>query len=621
MAVAGIMTYKTEIDRTGFDKGLAKIKSIGSSSMKVFAGGMATATTAITAGIGAFLALGEATQETREDMGKLETAFTTAGFTSETAKKSFEGMVGILGETDQSVEAVNHLAQLTDSEEELSKWTNIAAGVYATFGDSLPLEGLTEAANETAKVGQVTGPLADALNWAGVSEDEFNKKLASCNTEQERATLITQTLSDIYQEAGDTYSEVNKDLIEARQATANFNNTLADLGALSMPITTALKNAFSGAVQAIMPEMEQLSNGILGIFSGESGAQEQLVAGLNGLIDKLITGITELAPKIFTIGTSILQSILLGIQNNLPLIVTGALNLLMSFANFIMQNLPLIINTGIQLVTQLIQGIAQMLPQLIPMAINCILTIVDGLISNIDQIINAGIQLLLGLADGIINALPQLIEKIPQIITSLIQAIQNNLPKILQTGIELLIKLGAGLIAAIPQLLAMLPQIIGSIINAFTSTDWGSIGRQLLQGLLNGFSSAGNIIWDAIKRVGNSMIDGIKSFFGIHSPSRLFAELGRYLPQGFAVGIEADTDKALKSIDNMNDKIMADMTSAVATERGAISSNASVKSNNSMLNVLKAEFSIDGNINMEGRKVGRYTTPYITKTYKLGGAY
>lgn len=212
--------------------------------------GIATAAAGAVAG---FLATGTATQDTMEDMGKLEAAFTSAGHSTEAAQKSFQGMVGILGETDQSVEAVNHLAKLTKSEEELSKWTDIATGVYATFGDSLPLEGLTEAANETAKVGQVTGPLADALNWAGISEDKFNQQLAKCNSEQERATLITDTLSKTYQSAADAYKNVNGDLIASREATANMSTAMSEMGRVAMPIITAFKQGIADLVNTMLP--------------------------------------------------------------------------------------------------------------------------------------------------------------------------------------------------------------------------------------------------------------------------------------------------------------------------------------------------------------------------------
>ena len=143
---------KENVDK--LDKSLNKALKFGGTALA----GLATG----------FLATAETSQDFIEDMGKLDTAFTTSGHSAEVGKKTYQELVGVLGETDQAVEAANHLAKLTDNEKDLQAWTEICTGVYATFGDSLPIEGLTEAANETAKVGQVVGPLADALNWAGV---------------------------------------------------------------------------------------------------------------------------------------------------------------------------------------------------------------------------------------------------------------------------------------------------------------------------------------------------------------------------------------------------------------------------------------------------------------------
>ena len=107
--------------------------------------------------------LAESTREYREDMGKLETAFEAAGQSTDLATETYKNFYSVLGEEDRSVEAVNHLAKFVETEKDMQKWTDICAGVWGTFGDSLPIEGLTEAANETAKVGQVTGVLADAF--------------------------------------------------------------------------------------------------------------------------------------------------------------------------------------------------------------------------------------------------------------------------------------------------------------------------------------------------------------------------------------------------------------------------------------------------------------------------
>jgi len=164
--------------------------------------GLATAAVGAAAAVGgALVSIAESTREYRNEMGKLETAYESAGFTAEDATNTYQELNAVLGDTGQAVEASNHLAMLCDTQEDLSTWTNICTGVYAKFGASLPIEGLTEAANETAKTGALTGGLADALNWAGVSEEDFQAQLDACTTEQERQALITETLNGLYSES------------------------------------------------------------------------------------------------------------------------------------------------------------------------------------------------------------------------------------------------------------------------------------------------------------------------------------------------------------------------------------------------------------------------------------
>lgn len=205
---------------------------------------------------GAWIAAIEGSREYRTEMGKLDTAFVTNGHSSDAAKKTYQDLQAVLGETDVSVEAANHLAIMTDNEKDLQTWTNICTGVFATFGDSLPIEGLTEAANETAKVGEVTGPLADALNWAGISEDEFNDKLAKCSNEQERQKLIMETLNSTYKSASDQYKATNADVMAANRAQERLNGAMAELGRVGEPILTAVKNAAAGMVETAVPKIE-----------------------------------------------------------------------------------------------------------------------------------------------------------------------------------------------------------------------------------------------------------------------------------------------------------------------------------------------------------------------------
>lgn len=204
--------------------------------------GLKVVTAAAAAAVAALTAAAEATREYRTNMAKLNVAFTDNGHSAQEAADAYHELVGVLGESDQSVEAANHLAKLTDNAKDLATWTgDILPGVFATFGDSLPIEGLTEAANETAKVGQVTGPLADALNWAGVSEDKFNESLAACSDEQERQALITGTLSGLYKSAAAQYKRTNAEVIRANKANDAWTASLAKSGKVMEPIVTDVK--------------------------------------------------------------------------------------------------------------------------------------------------------------------------------------------------------------------------------------------------------------------------------------------------------------------------------------------------------------------------------------------
>ena len=151
------------------------------------------------------------------------------------------------------------------------------------------------------------------------------------------------------------------------------------------------------------------------------------------------------------------------------------------------------------------------------------------------------------------------------------------------------------------------------------------IGRNIVEGLWNGIKNAKDWLVGKIGQFTNGVMDGFKSKvtgFDIHSPSRKIRdEVGKFIPEGFAVGVEANTDSALKAIGNMNDDIMSEMNKAVAFETGSVNAKASVKSNNSMLNVIQAAFNIDGSIDIDGQRAGRILTPYMSKILRTGGAY
>lgn len=247
--------------------------------------------TGLTVGIGAMaaagtalLALTAATEEYRNNQAKLTTAFEAAGGSAKTATATYNDLYRVLGDGGQATEAAAHLAKLTTNQKELEQWTTICQGVYATFGDSLPIEGLTEAANETAKVGQVTGGLADALNWAGISEDAFNEKLAACNTEAEREKLIRETLNGVYDDAAKKYEKNNAAVLAQNEAQAKLDSTMATLGETMAPINTALTTLANDVLSALTPYIQQFAENYLPVIQeilGQVG--EKLAAALNWL--------------------------------------------------------------------------------------------------------------------------------------------------------------------------------------------------------------------------------------------------------------------------------------------------------------------------------------------------
>ena len=205
---------------------------------------------------GAWIAAIEGSREYRTQMGMLDTAFVTNGHSAAAAKQTYSDLNAVLGDSGQATEAAQHLAKLTDNEKDLQTWTDICTGVFATFGESLPIESLTESSNEVAKSGVLTGGLVDALVWAGISEEEFQEKLDACSGEQERQNLIMETLNGTYSKASEQYKETNKDVMEANKAQERLTDAFAELGRVGEPILTAIKNGVAKMVEAAVPKLE-----------------------------------------------------------------------------------------------------------------------------------------------------------------------------------------------------------------------------------------------------------------------------------------------------------------------------------------------------------------------------
>ena len=258
----------------------------------------------IVGAVGALTGLASSQEEAIQQSAQLETAWISAGGTAEQASSTYSTFYRIIGDSASATEASQNLARLTTNEQELQQWTNIAAGAYATFGDALPLQNLAEAAQETAHTGTVTGGLADALNWSTASadqwsaalsghkdaqaafndaidngatkEDAFNAALQACGTEQERAQIITETLTGLYGEAGEQYQKTNEDLLASRDAQNEMNQSMQELGEAALPVKTAVTEIGTSLLNQLAPALES----VIGWYKELSPEQQELVNNL-----------------------------------------------------------------------------------------------------------------------------------------------------------------------------------------------------------------------------------------------------------------------------------------------------------------------------------------------------
>ena len=509
-----------------------KLKNGISTFGKVAAVGIGAVTTAAGAAVGGLLALEQSTEEYRIAMGRLNTAFESAGYGAEAANQAYSDFYGILGDTDRATEASQLLAKLADNEEDLAEWTNIAAGVNGTFGDSLPIESLIEAANETARTGQVVGTLADALNWAGtVGEDEFNAMLASCSSESERNQLIMETLAGTYDEAANAFYRNNEALVASREAQVQMDEVLSNLGQTVASVKNQLTAEF-------IPVIAQVATAFNGMLSGAEGADEAFATAVQGLVQKAV----EQLPAFLNMGVQILSSLASGIVQSIPTLVSAVPQIVTEFGTALANLLPQVLDMGVQLLDQFTSGIETGLPDMVSRLPQIIDEFLNFITERLPDILDQGVEMLVSLTNGIMDAIPEFVSNLPRIITSFVSFITENLPKIVESGGEILGNLITGIIENIPQLVSALPQIISAIVTGITNLlgNIVDVGKAIVDGIWKGISDTAKWLTDKVTGWFDGVVADVKSFLGIASPSKVFAGIGKNMALGVGEGWEKE---------------------------------------------------------------------------------
>lgn len=346
-------------------------------------------------------------------------------------------------------------------------------------------------------------------------------------------------------------------------------------------------NPFAGAFKLLYDNCEGFRNFINNFIQS---VKDFFVNGWNSIVSFF----TETIPQWVQTVIMWIQQLPYNIGQLIGQIIGHIMNFGASIWNWITVDLP-----------QIIQGIIQWFAQLPGRIWDCLLNIINSVIEWGTNVYNTATEWI----SNTINSIVDWFVRLPGRIWTCLTNVINN---VISWGRNLA---NQGLEAA--------RNLFNNIVNTITSLPGQmlSLGENIVRGIWNGMGNLKNWIVEKVKELARGILDGMKSALGIHSPSKLFKdEVGRFIPQGVAVGIEADTDSALKAIDNMNDDIISEMNKAVAYETGSINAKASVKSNNSMLNVIQASISLDGSVEIDGQKAGKLMTPYVTKTLRTGGA-
>lgn len=519
-------------------------------------------------------------------------------------------MLGVLADNGiKGAEAGTHLRNImlamnptTTAAKEA--WESLGVTAYDTEGN---LRALPDVMGDidAAMTGMTSQEKQDILS------SMFNKTdLASINallgTTSERYTELSANIDDS---------------ANAAQAMANVQlDNLSGSVTLFQSALEGAKIAISDQVTPTLKEMVDFGSNAVSELSlafqegGLTGAMEALGTllseGLQMVVDKL--------PEVVSAGLSLLSSLIQGIVNNLPMVVDATVQILGSVASTILENLPLLISSAFSIVNQLASSIVDAVPGMGPSIVSIISNIAQVILENLPTLLASGLSILEAIVNGIIETIPYLIGELPKVINGIInffteaipmlievgirlvsslvenmpEIISNvlaalpglitkvcgffadNIPLIIEAGIQLLVALVSNMPKIIKEIVKALPDIIKAIVKGIVGAvdQLADAGLQLIKGLWNGINDAKQWLKDKISGWVDSVVDSIKDFFGIHSPSRLMRdEVGKQLAAGMAEGITDNTDMVDDAMKELEQEASATITRQVNTDLNASS--------------------------------------------------
>lgn len=324
--------------------------------------------------------------------------------------------------------------------------------------------------------------------------------------------------------------------------------------------TTSLIGTVSEQLPAILgtvlPSLvEGATNLVTGLMAALPSVLSVLADVAPTVINTLVPALIELLPQITQTGIDVIVSLAQGIADALPQLIPAATDAIIKIVEVLTSpdNLGNLIDAALAIILALVDGLVDATPKLIAAVPDVITNLVTAIIANMPKILEAGVEITMAIADGLIKAIPELVAAIPNLILGIVQGIIDNLPEIIMAGPKIIAALATGLIEAIPDIVMVIPQLIRSIVDTFLSFDWGSIGKNIVEGIKNGFVNMWNSFKQTVENVFTGLVDGVKSFLGIASPSKVFAGIGGYMAEGLGQGFDKEFSSVKRGIQSQLD--------------------------------------------------------------------
>ena len=301
----------------------------------------------------------------------------------------------------------------------------------------------------------------------------------------------------------------------------------------------------------ITAQIPSIVSGLSQVVQAIVAALPQIMSALTAALPQIVEALLTLLPQLIDAGMQMLTSLIQGITEALPTLIAMLPTIIQQAASVVLANLPLIIQAGVQLLLALVNGIVEALPQLIQMLPGIVMQITDVLLNNLPLLVTAGIQILIALIQGITQAIPQLVAMLPQIVVKIVGTLSAHLPEILSTGLQMMVQLAAGIVRGIGNAVSGARNVVSSIVGALRQAPSMvlDVGMNIVRGLWEGLQNSVGWLREKVRGWVHGIMQDIKGFFGIHSPSRLMRdEVGKYLAEGIGVGFEDEMGNVSKQM-------------------------------------------------------------------------